>query len=250
MKPALCVFPIMADINEAFNKMYEYIHKASALDCDLIVFPEACPTGLEITGIPNEDIKHGRSIDSPEIQKIRDIAAIKKIHVAFGWLELAGNTLFDSVIMIDDEGHDLLHYRRISAGWFDERMDHEFYHCGVDIVCTDTKLGKVTVLICGDLFTDGLPERVKELNPDIVLYPFARAFTNLPAMQMVWETEELPFYLNEWKKFNGTVLAVNSIEAPSTDSSYIYCGGAWIMNEHGHFLSSKPLMEEGLLTLS
>ncbi len=247
MKSALCVFPIQGDIHTSVSKMKDYILEAANQNCDLIVFPEACLTGIDLSSNYEKDSKLGLNIDADEIMSIRQMAKDSEIYIAFGWLEIEQQKLYDSALLINDEGEILIHHRRMSRGWIDFNANSKLYCCGVDIELCQTKFGKISFLICGDLFTEGISEKTIAAKPDIVIYIMARSFANNADIQKQWDTIELPHYRDKWKGLDGTVLITNLLEIMDLDCVDIYCGGAYVLDGHGHILASKPLLEAGLL---
>ncbi|MBW6515633.1 MAG: carbon-nitrogen hydrolase family protein [Candidatus Cloacimonetes bacterium] len=247
MKIALSVFPIYPEIQLALSKMKDCIIKAADHNCDLIIFPEACLTGLGISGNFIEDKEIGLSLDSLEIRSIIDCAQEFKIHIVFGLIELINNSLFDSALLIDDQGDILLHYRRIHRGWTYPHTDPKIYRCGTEVKFAETRLGKITLLICGDLGEPYIVDTISKSDADYIIYPFARAINTHSEIHSYWDLEMQDYYLKHWQELGKSILAVNAIDLDIPSRDEFYCGGAWIIDPSGKVIASKPILEEGLL---
>jgi predicted amidohydrolase len=247
MKIALCVFPIQHDIMNALRRMEEYVNQASENQCDLVVFPEAFLTGIDLSSNYVEDSQLGLSIDSKEITSIRQIAKDICISIAFGYLEIADRKIYDSALLINDNGEIQLNYRRQSGAWVDSNANSDLYCCGEKLEVAETKFGRTSFLICGDIFTPGIVENASIINPNFVIYIMARSFNNTSDIQHLWDTVEMPFYLEKWGMLDATILSVNLLEMMDLGNVDIYCGGAYIVDNQGKILASKPLLEAGLL---
>ncbi len=245
MKSALCVFPIQDTVHEALQMMESYISNASKQHCDMILFPEVCITGLHNTDRPEQDIRLGLALDSEEIHQIRKMASDYNIYTAFGWFELHNDSLYDSALLIDDTGKDILHYQRISKGWFEDHANHNFYKVGNELPSVETKFGKMAFLICGDLFYDDIVQKMQDLKADIILYPFARSMDIGSQIQLRWDHKELSHYIAEWQKSKAVVMAVNYLNKPERHDHFF--GGAWFLDKSGNIAASYPLEKAGLL---
>ena len=243
LRPALCAFPLFPSIAQAVEAMLARIADATKRHCNLVIFPEACLTGLELSWNPGCDLPRGLALDSPELNRLREAAKEGDLHIAFGWIERDGDHLFDSALLIDNHGRDALHYRRVSSGWRDPGVDTGVYRCGESAPVVRTAFGETAFLLCGDLFDDSVVAPVRARRPDLLLYPFARGISGEQAQQD-WTERELPDYLDMWSVTAGTTLAANCVDSESG-----YHGGAYIARD-GDILGLLPLGQPGLLTLN
>ncbi len=246
MIAALCIFRFREDVSSALSAVQSYVSKAAEKNCDLILFPETCLTGLDITDDPEQDYMNTLSIDSKEIGELRDLAREHAIHVGFGFLELENESMYDSYLLLDDHGEDILHYRRISSSWRHFDSPEDIYCCGEETPVAETTFGRMSILLCGDLFHEEIVQSVANLSPDIVLHPAARGMRCDRTYQDAWDADELPFYLEQWAKFHAKVLSVNALSECHEDGDR-YGGGAWIVDAKGDMVESMPLLSEGLL---
>jgi predicted amidohydrolase len=247
MRIALSVFPFATRPDEGLPRLRADLAAAAQSGCDLVAFPEACLTGLDLAGVYADDLPLALAVDSSEIGQIRDWAREFRLHVAFGWLESADDALYDSALLIDDAGGSLLHYRRISPGWRYHHADPTKYRCGESVPVAETRWGRIAILLCGDLFHPGLPENVADQNADYLIHAMARGLEVRPDVQERWDQDELPEYRKLWACTGARTLMVNGISEAIPGDEYRYWGGACLADRDGAILVGKLLGGNGLL---
>lgn len=91
------------------------MHEASESRVGLLLFPEAVLTGLNICDDYSIDRGMACPLDSSPIRKI--ISHAKKYHIwtAFGFLELSGNTIYGSALLVDENGRIVLYQEGLAA---------------------------------------------------------------------------------------------------------------------------------------
>ena len=191
MRVALVVNKIDLDREKNINKMLDYIEECSNNKAELVLFSEMSIDGFRLTDIPEEDIKTGIDLEGKVIERFCHKAKENNINVALGILEKCDDNLYDSAIFINKLGEISYKYRRISIGWRHPKMIESIYKEGNEVKAYESDIGKVTFLICGDLFDDVLLEKVKELEADFLLYPLARSAEDGNMEHDRWVKEEL-----------------------------------------------------------
>lgn len=242
MRAALVVFKLSPNRGENVAKILHAVEECGRVD--LIVFPEAALTGLVNRDVPEEDLRLGVEITSPEICELRHAASEKRTNIALGFLERDGNTLYDAAVLIDRCGKIALHYRRITPGWHGPDADPEVYREGETLPVADTDLGRVAFLICGDLFEDALVHRVRDRGVDLLLYPFSRCFASGLWDEEAWRAERA-HYVRRAVRTGATVLMVNTLGCRELDGGTF--GGALAVSRTGEILAELPPGKEGIL---
>ena len=108
-----------------------------------------------------------------------------------------------------------------------------------------TPFGKLAILVCGDLFDDEIVGRLRRLEPDFLLFPFARNFNDGSVDQERWNAEE-PSYAARAAVVGCTTLMTNIIEDSSV-TDYPAFGGAMVVSGKGEILARWPLGKPGVL---
>lgn len=243
MKAALISNLATRDFEVNQLRILELAGSAVEKGVKLLLFPEAAATGLSDTGEPTHDLEVAEPIPGPRNEEWQRFAEKHEVWLAAGLLEKNGESIYDSAVLFDPQGRLSLHYRRIDPHWHRPDDDPAIYCVGADIPVIDTPFGRTGFLICGDLWNDRIVARLKELKPDILLYPFLRSVEKGKNPRKVWP-KELSEYQKRWAMSGSTVLAVNLFEGDSQDASI---GGAWYVGKDGKILGSLAILKEGIL---
>ena len=242
---AVAVPRITSNARDNLNKVLSMMDEASVSKADLLLFPEAVLTGLNLSDHYERDRELAISIGSSQIQAIIRSAATHRLWTAFGFLELLGATIFDSALLVDAYGRIVLHQRRMSPGWRAKNASPLEYGSGAGLSTALTPWGKTAILICGDLFEVAF-HLAAEAKLDLLLLPFARCFPRkVREPQRQWNDVEWPDYSVQIKQIRALALMSNYIA--SRDLSGGGFGGGFIVDPHGKLIKAMPLFEEGLL---
>lgn len=172
MKIALACMPV-ENRNMDFNE--REIHKAMEAvsgKADLIVFGEAVLQGFDCLCWDYETDRHmGAALTDAPMGRIRQSAITYKIAVSFGFIQRDGERLYSSQVFIGADGEIFHVFRRLSKGWKEfARTDHH-YQEGAGFEKFSYQGVTFTIGLCGDLWTEGLPEQINALHGDVVLWP-------------------------------------------------------------------------------
>lgn len=236
MKAALVSNNVTGDFKENRRTILALAESALDMGAELIVFPETAATGLADTGEAEHDLMIAENVSGPLCQEWGAFAKSSKVWFAAGLLERNGCRIYDSYVILDPEGNLALHYRRIDPHWHRPADDPQIYSVGEEAKTVMTPFGKLGVLVCGDVWDDGIVARMKALEPDYLLYPFLRARDQ----GKEWQAEFVE-YCKRFSMVGVRTLAVNLYEGAGTEDSF---GGAWFVDGRGRILSNLP--EEGM----
>jgi predicted amidohydrolase len=245
MRYAVAVPGITTNIQGNLEKVLAMMRQASSSGANIVLFPEAVLTALNISDDYIKDKQLALPLNAAPIKTIVDNATRYKIWTAFGFLELVGDIIYDSALLVDKDGAIALHYRRINPDWKEIDADPIKYKEGISLPTADTPFGKTVFLICGDLFEVTFPLAVKA-KPDLLLSPFARCFPpDVTEPQKQWDTAEWPDYAAQIKTVGAFTLMANYIAPKELNGGGF--GGGYIVGRDGKLLKSLPLYEEGLI---
>lgn len=243
MKAAIISNLVTTDKQANQTRILQLASEAVERGAKFIMFPEAAATGLVNTGNPNTDLEIAEPILGTRNKEWRDFASENEVFFAAGLLEREGTRIFDSAVLYNPEGKLILHYRRNDPGWHLPEDDPSVYCEGVDIPIVDSIIGKLTFLICGDLWNDDVLTRLKAKNPDYLLYPFARNMVPRERIESTWKLE-LSAYKERWMVTGANVLAANLLsDYPQFES----LGGVWYIDTVGRIIAEAPILHEEIL---
>jgi predicted amidohydrolase len=247
MKAALAVNLVTPNSGANLAAILDMIAEAAGQGAELILFPEAALTGLINDDDPAQDLSLGEEIPGEVTRQLAVHCHEWNIWLAIGLLEREEGCLYDTAILIAPDGEIKLKYRRISKGWHGHLADAAVYGHGSEIPAVQTPFGSLAFLLCGDLFDDGLLERARQLQPDWLLFPFARNFADCAINQKRWDEEEMPAYAQRVRMLDVPTLMSNYLAVSVLEDGSF--GGAWLVDANGQIQASLPLGQAGLLVV-
>ncbi len=245
MKVAIVSNLVTTDIQLNQARILQLSSEAMEKGARFIVFPEATATGLVNTGNPETDYMVAETIPGPRNEEWRAFASEHSTYFAAGLLERDGKRIFDSAVLYNPEGKLILHYRRNDPGWHLPEDNPSVYCEGTQVPVVDSPIGRLAFLICGDLWNDEVLNKLKVMNPDYLLYPFARNMVPRERIESTWKLE-LSAYKERWLATGAIILAANLLsDYPHFES----IGGAWYIDNTGRVLADSPILHEGILII-
>lgn len=139
-------------------------------DTDLLLFPEYALTGCECD--PEASRALAEPLDGPSIKNMADYARENHVFLAFGFVERSSEVHkpYNSVVLIDNQGHTLGQYRKMHLVAEENPMISKG---NSDYPVFDTEIGKIGMMICWD---SAFPETARILalkGADYILIPAA-----------------------------------------------------------------------------
>jgi predicted amidohydrolase len=141
--------PTLKNVQENLDKMIAFIVRimSEKPETQLIVFPELITSGYEC----GNDFYHLAEtvVDGKVCQVISEYAKEYHVHVIYGFPERDPrnkDVLYNSAILISDEGKALGVYRKVHLF----AKEKEYFHPGDDYPLFETNIGKIGLMICWD----------------------------------------------------------------------------------------------------
>lgn len=207
---------------------------------DIVIFGEAFLQGFYgATFDVEHDFKIAISQDDSIINEICSVAKQYATAVSFGFIEKTETCFYSSQITIGSDGRVIDLYRRVSPGW-KEPFAPDIY-CEGKGFHTFSFMGRdFLVGLCGDLWFDKNIDQVKQLRPDVVLWP---VYTDFNFNE--WNNSVKYEYASQANKFCDTVLYVNSFCKDKEGDEFTKGGSALFRN--GNISQEIPSGSEGIL---
>jgi N-carbamoylputrescine amidase len=158
-----------------FVRIGHALSRAADLNAQIACFPETC-----ILGWVNPE-SHQRAHPIPgskpshDVQRLCALARQHGLMLSVGLAEKDGEKLFDSAVLIDRDGTLLLKHRKRNILTY---LMTPPYTPGTDIRVTESRYGRIGLLICADTFLSEYLQAMCHLHPDLVLVPFGWAAEN------------------------------------------------------------------------
>lgn len=171
LKVAVCqTFCIDSDLGGNLARVEQALITASSGGAEIACFAETVDLGW----VNPAAHKTSSPIPGPISDRIAGFAKKYGLLICIGLTEKDGDQLYDTVVLIDKTGEILAKQRKVNI--LPELMTPA-YTCGEEggIKVTETRIGKVGLLICADVFKEDLVKVVSSQKPDIVLIPYGWA---------------------------------------------------------------------------
>jgi len=245
MRVGLVPLEVQPRLSGNLVRMITWANRVADEGAQLVVFPEACLTGLVNDNEPEHDLPLGLPVPGPATDVLGRVARGRGIHIAFGLLERDEDLLFDTAVLLDDRGEVVLRYRRITGGWHGPLADPAVYGQGYDLPVAETSLGRFACLLCGDLFDDEVADGARDLAVDWLLFPLWRCVDDNALAARLWAEKEEGVYAERVARVGCTTLMVNALaDATMSGGSF---GGAWVRAPDGSPQAELQIGEVGAL---
>ena len=143
----ICLVPLRFEPKNpaaTMRRLDDVLEAALEKKPDLVCLPEHFATGYVWE---SEDLRRfGETIPGPTTDRISDIARKHRLFFAFGLVEKSGSEFFNSAVLISRTGGIVLRHRKI--------QEPAPYARGVAVPSADTEIGRISILICGDLLNE------------------------------------------------------------------------------------------------
>lgn len=226
----VCLIPLKTEIrNPSVNleRVRQRLEEAARHQPDLVCFPECTLTGYLYE---DEDFRRfAEPIPGPIVEEMARLARSHKVYLCFGLLEATEEGVYNSAVLLDREGRVVCRHRKVN--------EKPPFINGEDVGSADTEIGRLGILICGDLFSD---EIIGELDRSLqlLIVPMSRSFDDSPPNVEVWMTEEeRGAYLGRVKQVGRPTVIVNALDNMPSDGAF---GGAMVVSADGELLAESP----------
>jgi predicted amidohydrolase len=193
---------------------------------DLICLPECAFTGYLYD--ESDLLEFAEPLDGFTISAMANLARRHGVFLAFGFLERTPDGVYDSAVVLNPLGEICLIHRKV--------MEQAPFLRGRNASVAETKLGKLGLLICGDLFHEEvlatLPRDVR-----LLLVPMSRGFDGRSPDVQRWESEERAAYSEAIRQAGVPTALVNSLEQNTPEGAF---GGAMLVDAQGRVLVESP----------
>ncbi len=253
--------PAFFDAARCVDLVLEWIEKAAAQGCQVLLFPESFlpgyPRGLTFDAVVGRRTERGRDlwlqywtnsveVDSPHVARVGEAARKAGMFVALGVTERSGGTLYCSIFYFGKDGQFLGSHRKLKPTGLERFVWGE--GDGSGLLSFDTEVGKIGGLICWENYMPLARAALYQQGMEIYLAPTADA-------RDAWQSTMQHVAL-EGRCF---VLASNQFVRKSdyperfqqflTDEPEVMSrGGSVILSPFGEILAGPLYDEEGLLT--
>ncbi|MFZ1527891.1 MAG: carbon-nitrogen hydrolase family protein [Ferruginibacter sp.] len=164
MKLAIVQFEsVLNKAEENLQTGLNYIDQAALAGADLVCFPEAFTTTIDLANISLIAEMAGGNI----VSRLKQQARKSGIHVCAGFVEKENEKIYSSVAIIDNNGDVLGIYRRIHVF----QLEKGFLNAGAKPLILELSFGKVGIIVGYDIYFPELCRKYFKENVELILCP-------------------------------------------------------------------------------
>ncbi|MEN3037827.1 MAG: nitrilase-related carbon-nitrogen hydrolase [Candidatus Kryptonium sp.] len=232
---------ILGDLKRNLEKHVHYIQEAIKEKAKLILFPELSLTGYTLRDITAEiAINPFRSNAFDDLKKLS-----KEIIIIVGGVEEGENYgIYNSAFVFEDGEIKHVH-RKIYPPTYGMFEEMRYFSCGNKVHTFDTKIGRMGILICEDLWHISLPYLLA-IQGATIIAGLAASPTRISG-----ESDELTNYKinSEHHKTYARLLSIYLLFSNRVgyEDGVNFWGGSEIVNSDGEVIALAKLFEEDLI---
>ncbi|MEQ1821415.1 MAG: nitrilase-related carbon-nitrogen hydrolase [Fimbriimonadaceae bacterium] len=236
--------PKKADVSANLDKIAEFALSAAAEGAELVVFPETITSGYFLEGgVLAAAISPAELLDELDG---RLHALDRPLDLLVGFYEKSGGNLYNSAAYLQvGQFSRVVHtYRKFflpTYGVFDEER---FVSRGHELGVFDTRLGRMAILICEDVWHSVLSALCAVAGAQIVLIPSASPARGFEAAT-IGNLDRYHRMLRAVSDEHG-VYCVNA-QLCGFEGGKGFVGGSSVINPFGHTIAEAPIMESHLV---
>lgn len=233
--------PVLGDVQRNLRKHLDFASRAVKKGADLIVFPELSLTGYTLRDI-NLDValKPGHSAVLKAL-----ISRSKRISIVAGGVEESGSFgLYNSAFFLEN-GKLLGIHRKVYPPTYGMFEEMRYFSAGRSVKAVDSKLGRLGVLICEDLWHVSLPFLLVQDGVQVILglaaSPTRLAGTANPPAIATINSENHKAYARLLSTY---VVFCNRV---GFEDGVSFWGGSEVVDPNGEIVARAKLFEEDLI---
>ncbi len=232
---------VLGDLKRNIEKHASYIQSAIKEKANLILFPE-----LSLTGYTLRDINIDIAVNPFKSKLFDDFKKLsKEIIIIVGGVEEGDNfAIYNSAFVFEDGEIKHIH-RKIYPPTYGMFEEMRYFSSGKSVRAFDTKLGRIGVLICEDLWHISLPYLLA-IDGASVIAGLAASPTRISG-----ESDELTNYKinSEHHKTYARLLSVYFLFSNRVgyEDGVNFWGGSEVVNSDGEVVAVAKLFEEDLI---
>jgi predicted amidohydrolase len=149
-----CIVPLKIESRNPITNLQNFkiqMELIARWEPDLICLPECTITGYLFE--EGDLSQFAEPIQGPMVTRMIDIARKYQVYLCFGLLEHSPTGVFDSAVLLDRQGQILCLQRK--------NAEKPPFINGTLVESVKIEFGKMSILICGDLFNDEVLRKIK-----------------------------------------------------------------------------------------
>jgi len=224
-----------ADKTDNIRKIEQTTQHARKQGAELIVFPELSLTGYVVR---DEIYELAEPIPGPATEAVEKIAQKTKTYIVFGMPELsekAQATIHNTAVLVGPEGL-IGKYQKMYLPTHSVFEEKRYFRPGYQAAAFDTKLGKIGLIICYDIFFPEVSRLTRLEGAQLIV-----CISASPAIRrMFFETLTVARALE-----NTAFLAY--VNLVGIEDGLQFCGGSKLVGPNGRILAKARYDKEDMI---
>lgn len=224
-----------ADKTDNIRKIEQTTQHARKQGAELIVFPELSLTGYVVR---DEIYELAEPIPGPATEAVEEIAQKTKTYIVFGMPELsekAQATIHNTAVLVGPEGL-IGKYQKMYLPTHSVFEEKRYFRPGYQAAAFDTKLGKIGLIICYDIFFPEVSRLTRLEGAQLIV-----CISASPAIRrMFFETLTVARALE-----NTAFLAY--VNLVGIEDGLQFCGGSKLVGPNGRILAKAKYDKEDMI---
>jgi len=224
-----------ADKTDNIRKIEQTTQHARKQGAELIVFPELSLTGYVVR---DEIYELAEPIPGPATEAVEKIAQKTKTYIVFGMPELsekAQATIHNTAVLVGPEGL-IGKYQKMYLPTHSVFEEKRYFRPGYQAAAFDTKLGKIGLIICYDIFFPEVSRLTRLEGAQLIV-----CISASPAIRrMFFETLTVARALE-----NTAFLAY--VNLVGIEDGLQFCGGSKLIGPNGRILAKAKYDKEDMI---
>jgi predicted amidohydrolase len=224
-----------ADKTDNIRKIEQTTQHARKQGAELIVFPELSLTGYVVR---DEIYELAEPIPGPATEAVEKIAQKTKTYIVFGMPELsekAQATIHNTAVLVGPEGL-IGKYQKMYLPTHSVFEEKRYFRPGYQAAAFDTKLGKIGLIICYDIFFPEVSRLTRLEGAQLIV-----CISASPAIRrMFFETVTVARALE-----NTAFLAY--VNLVGIEDGLQFCGGSKLVGPNGRILAKAKYDKEDMI---
>jgi len=224
-----------ADKTDNIRKIEQTTQHARKQGAELIVFPELSLTGYVVR---DEIYELAEPIPGPATEAVEKIAQKTKTYIVFGMPELsekAQATIHNTAVLVGPEGL-IGKYQKMYLPTHSVFEEKRYFRPGYQAAAFDTKLGKIGLIICYDIFFPEVSRLTRLEGAQLIV-----CISASPAIRrMFFETLTVARALE-----NTAFLAY--VNLVGIEDGLQFCGGSKLVGPNGRILAKAKYDKEDII---
>jgi len=235
------IHSVLGNIGKNIKHHIEFCDEAIKNKCDLIVFPE-----LSLTGYSLKDINYDIALNPYKSDKLDELKKKSRdISIICGFVEEDDNFgIYNSAAFLSDNKVQFTH-KKIYPPTYGIFEEYRYFSKGTVCSSYDTKIGRIGLLVCEDMWHMSLPYTLAADGAKII-FGIAASPTRLTADTDKFRNYEIN---SEHHKTYSRLLSLYFIfcNRVGFEDGINFWGGSEIVDPFGNIITAGKLFEEDLI---